>query len=272
VLAHAFIRNALLAGSLVALASGLVGYFVVLRGQVFAGDTLSHVAFTGALAAAAAGIDVRIGLFIATIAVAFGLAALGRRAQADDVTIGIVFAFVLGMGVFFLDRFNASASGSNGLIASRTLFGSIFGLSGGDARLAAVIGAGVILAMLFIARPLLYATLDPRVALAHGAPVGLLGVVFLALLGVEAAEATQAVGALLMLGLLAAPAGAAYRLTARPYVAMVLSSGIALGSVWAGIALSYAVPSLPPSSAIVAFACGAQLVATVATAITARVS
>src|SRR5262249_31092927 len=78
--------DALLAGSCIAVASGLIGWFLVLRGQVFAGDALSHVAFTGALAAAAAGLDLRAGLFAATVAVALLLAALGERARADDVT------------------------------------------------------------------------------------------------------------------------------------------------------------------------------------------
>ena len=54
-------RNALLAGTFIALACGISGWFVVLRGQVFAGDALSHVAFPGALAAAAAGVDERVG-------------------------------------------------------------------------------------------------------------------------------------------------------------------------------------------------------------------
>ena len=86
--AHEFMRNAFLAGTFVALVCGLIGYFVVLRSQVFAGDALSHVAFTGALAAAAAGIDVRVGLFAATLLVAGGMGALGERARADDVVIG----------------------------------------------------------------------------------------------------------------------------------------------------------------------------------------
>src|SRR5207248_8106420 len=77
---HEFMRLALLAGTPVALACGLLGYFVVLRSQVFAGDALSHVAFTGALAAAAAGVDVRTGLFIATLAVAAAVRGLGARA------------------------------------------------------------------------------------------------------------------------------------------------------------------------------------------------
>ena len=65
--AHEFIRNAYLAGTFIALAGGLVGWFVVLRGQVFAGDALSHVAFVGAIAAAVVGIDARVGLFALTL-------------------------------------------------------------------------------------------------------------------------------------------------------------------------------------------------------------
>jgi zinc/manganese transport system permease protein len=260
-LAHEFVRNALLAGSLIALASGLIGYFVVLRGQVFAGDTLSHVAFTGALAAAAAGLDLRIGLFLATVLVALLLGALGTRAQADDVTIGVVLVWLLGLGVLFLDLFNSGGSGGNGNIAARALFGSIFGLSGADARLAALLAVASIAVLLAIARPLLFCSLDPRAALAQGVPVRALGLIFLVLLGIDAGEATQAVGALLLLGLLAAPAGAAHQLSANPYLALALSAGIALLCTWAGILLSYEIPSLPPSSAIVSLAALAFLAA-----------
>jgi zinc/manganese transport system permease protein len=256
-----FVRNALLAGSLIALASGLLGYFIVLRAQVFAGDALSHVAFTGALAAAAVGVDLRVGLFAATLAVALLFAALGERARADDVTIGVVFAWILGLGVLFLDLFNASSSGGSGIIGARTLFGSIFGLSTAEATLAAAIAVGLIAVTLAIARPLLFASLDPGVAIARGVPARLLGSVFLVLVAADAAEATQAVGALLLLGLLAAPAGAAHRLTASPYAGMALSAGLALASVWIGIALSYRIAPLPPSSAIVLVAGGFYLFA-----------
>jgi zinc/manganese transport system permease protein len=254
VFAHEFIRNALLAGTPIAFASGAVGYFVVLRSQVFAGDVLSHVAFTGALAAAAAGIDLRLGLFAATILVAALLGALGERGRADDVLIGVVFVWVLGLGVFFLDLFNRSANGGNGTIAARTLFGSIFSLSTNQARLAALIGLAVVAALFTISRPLLYATIDPQVAAARGIPVAALGVVFLVLLGVDAAEATQAVGALLLLGLIAAPAGAAHKLTARPYLALALSCLFALVSIWLGILAAYLISSLPPSTAILGVA------------------
>jgi zinc/manganese transport system permease protein len=253
-LAHEFFRNALLAGTLIALACGLVGYFVVLRAQVFAGDALSHVAFTGALGAAAAGIDTRIGLFAATIGVAIVLGGIGQRAAADDVTIGIVFAWVLGLGVFFLAIFSTGSGGGNGLLGARELFGSIFGLSAADARIAALIAAGISASVLAIARPLLFASVDAGVASARNVPVRALGMAFLVLVGATAAEATQAVGALLLLGLLAAPAGAAQRLTANPYLALGLSAAIAVAAMWLGLAISYAIPSLPPSTAVIGIA------------------
>ena len=87
----------------------------------------------------------------------------------------------------------------------------------------------------------------------------MLGLLFLALVGVVAAQATQAVGALLLLGLLAAPAGAAHRLTARPYRGMLVSAAFAVGSVWLGLA--YAFPTLPPSTMIVSVAVGIYLLA-----------
>ncbi|MCA1835142.1 MAG: metal ABC transporter permease [Actinobacteria bacterium] len=124
-----FIRQALLAGTPIALLSGLAGYFVVLRGQVFAGDMLSHVAYAGALAALAAGIDPRLGLFASTIAVALGIALLAGKGTADDVIIGNAMAWVLGVGVFFLAFYTTYRSTGNSTANVTVLFGSIFGTS-----------------------------------------------------------------------------------------------------------------------------------------------
>jgi len=256
-----FMQHALLAGAAIAAACGLAGFFLVLRAQVFTGDALSHVAFTGALAALAAGIDMRLGLFMATIAVAVGIGVLGRLGRADDVVIGNVFAWILGLGVFFLTLFTTSRSSSNGTAGISVLFGSIFGLSGSQAATAAGIGAGIAAAVLAMARPLLFASLDEAVAAARGIPVRVLGVVFLALVGAAAAEATQAVGALLLLGLLAAPAATVLLLTDRPYRGLVISAGLAVIEMWAGLALSYAAPAMPPSFAIIAVATAAYLAA-----------
>ena len=252
--APTFMENAFLAGSFIALAGGLTGYFLVLRAQVFAGDALSHVAFTGGLAAVAFTVDVRVGLFAATILAAIAMGALGEHARADDVVIGSFFAWILGLGVLFLSIFTTNQSATNATAGVRVLFGSIFGLSTSDAQLAAVIAGAVGVITLLIARPLLFTTLDLDVARAKGVPIRLLGIGFLALFATEAAEATQAVGALLLLALVAAPAGAAQLLTSRPYRGLALSAAIALASMWAGLALAYEVPSLPPSFAITTIA------------------
>lgn len=255
ILAHPFMRHAFLAGVPVAALTGLLGYFMVLRKQVFVGDALSHVAFSGAVGALAFGIDPRLGLFTATVLVAAVLGVLGRRGQADDVVVGTVFAWVLGLGVLALSIYSTSASAAtNGAAGVTVLFGSIFGLSAGQAVVAALVAGGLLLVALGMVRPLLFASLDDAVAAARGVPVKALGIGFLVLVGAISAEATQAVGALLLLGLLAAPAGAALRLTDRPYVAMGLASLLSVLAMVLGLIASYLVPALPPSFGIIAVA------------------
>jgi zinc/manganese transport system permease protein len=261
---HPFIQYAFLAGTAVAVAAGLVGYFLVLRAQVFTADALSHSAFTGALAALAAGLDARVGLFAVTVAVAIGMGALGRRARPDDVVIGGVFAWVLGLGVLFLTIYTTTRSAGNGSATVSVLFGSIFGLSASRAAVTAIVAVAAGLAMLAAARPLLFASLDEAVAAARGVPVRLLGYGFLVAVAVTTAESTQVVGALLILGLLTTPAAAAIRLTARPYRALALSVVIAVASVWAGLTASYLIPKLPPSFAILAVATATYAAAAIA--------
>jgi zinc/manganese transport system permease protein len=150
------------------------------------------------------------------------------------------------------------------------LFGSVFGLSQGHAVLAAAVSAGIVAALALIARPLLFATIDEAVARARGVPVTALGLAFLALAGVTAAEATQVVGALLLLGLIAAPAGVALRLTTRPNRAMWLSAALSVAAMWLGLTLSYAYPKLPPSLAVIAAASAVYLAATLRAQAAAR--
>ena len=269
-LSQPFMQHALLAGTSVALLAGLVGYFVVLRSQVFAGDALSHVAYTGALAALAVGVDLRLGLFTATIVVAVLLGALGGRGVADDVVIGTTFSWVLGVGVLCLSIVTTHRAEGNSTASATVLFGSVFGISARDARTAALIAVGLIVVLGLLARPLLFASLDPSVAAARGVPVRLLGPAFLAVVGATAAEATQVVGALLLFGLLAAPAATAQRLATRPWHALALSAGLAVASTWTGLTIAYAAPSLPPSFAILAVATGLYVATLVVTSAPGR--
>jgi len=253
-LSHPFMVHALVAGTAVAVVAGPLGYLLVLRGQVFAADALSHVTFTGALAALVAGLDLRLGLLGAGLAGALGLGLLGRRGRPDDVVIGAVFVFVLGLGVLFLSLYSRGRSGAGGTAGVGVLFGSVLGLDAGQATVTAVLAGAVLLALAVVGRPLLFATVDEAVAQARGVPVRLLGVAFLGLVGTTAAQASQVVGALLILGLLAAPGGAAARCSARPAVAVPLAAAIAVGSVWVGLGASYALPSMPPSFSVIATA------------------
>jgi zinc/manganese transport system permease protein len=265
-LGQPFLRYAFVAGTAIALASGLAGYFVVLRSQVFTGDALSHVAFTGALAALVAGVNLLFGLYAACVVIAVAMAALGVRGRADDTVIGSVFAWILGLGALLLSIYTASARGASGTSGVSVLFGTIFGLSPGQAVTNSLVCLGVSAAVLVMARPLLFASIDETVARALGVPARWLGLAFLGLVGVTAAAASQAVGALLLLGLLAAPAGAAQRLTARPYRAMWLSAVIAIGSVWGGLSIAYAAPKVPPSFGILAVSTASYLLAFALTA------
>ena len=249
-LGQPFIQHALLAGTSIALLSGLVGYFVVLRGQVFAGDALSHVAYAGALAALAAGVDLRFGLFAATVVVGAALGVLGGRRSADDVVIGTTFAWVLGLGVLFLALYTRRAASADSTANVNVLFGSILGISASQAATAAAIAAGLVLVLLAVARPLLFASLDPDVAAARGVPVRILGPAFLAIVGATAAEASQAIGALLLFGLLAAPPAAAQRLTSRPWAGFALSGALSVTCLWIGVCVTYAAPALPASFTI----------------------
>jgi zinc/manganese transport system permease protein len=251
---HEFVRNAYLAGTFVAIACGCVGWLVVLRGQLFAGDALSHVAFVGAIGAAVVGVDERVGLFVVTMAVAMAIALLGRRGEGDDAVIGTVFAWILGIGILLITMLATSSGGGTGITTANALFGFIYSLTAGQAVFAAAVGVTVAAVVLAGLRPLLLATLDPEVARVRGLPVNLLGAVVLAALAIVTAEGTQIVGALLVLGLLAAPAGAAHRLTVNPYKGLVLSAALALAAMWGGLALSYAIASLPASSAIIGVA------------------
>ncbi|RDI61326.1 metal ABC transporter permease [Nocardia pseudobrasiliensis] len=258
---HPFIAHAFLAGTAVAVLCGLAGYFLVQRGEVFAGDALGHVAYTGAMAALAAGMNLRLGLFVAAIVAGAALGLGGIRGGTDDVAIGSFFSWTLGLGVLFLTYYTTHRSTGNGAANANILFGSIFGINAAAASIAAVIAAVTIGVLLVISRPLLFATIDPAVARATGVPARVLGAVFLAIVGTTVAEATPLVGSVVVLGLLAAPAAAAARLTDRPWTAFWLSAALSTLAVWAGIVLSYEIPAAPASFTIIAVAASGYLAA-----------
>jgi zinc/manganese transport system permease protein len=240
ILHFAFMRQAVLAGTTLSVVAGLVGYFVVLRHQAFAGESLSDVAFTGALGGAALGVNPLVSLLATTIVVALAMGGFGERLRGRDVAIGTVLAWVLGLGVLFLSLFTAHVSGTGtGFSGVTVLFGNLLGISASQTRIIALISGLVILVLALIARPLLFASLDPDVAAARGVPVRILGLSFMVVLAVTVSAATLAVGALLVFALLLLPAAIAQQVTSRPYAALALAVGLAVTFTWLGIATGF---------------------------------
>ncbi|MBV9689989.1 MAG: metal ABC transporter permease [Ktedonobacteraceae bacterium] len=239
-LRYDFMRQALVGGTILSIVAGLVGYFVVLRHQAFAGESLSDVAFAGALGGAALGINPFVSLIVTTVVVALAMGGFGERLRGRDVAIGTVLAWMLGLGVFFLSLFTAHVSGrGTGFSGVTVLFGNILGISTEQIGTIALISGLAVLTLLLISRPLLFASLDPDVAAARGVPVRVLGLGFMVLLAVTVSEATLAVGALLVFALLLLPAAIAHQIVSRPFVALALAAALAVAFTWLGIAIGF---------------------------------
>jgi len=261
-LAYDFMRNAFIAGGCIAAASGLVGYFVVLRNQVFTTDALGHVAFTGGMGGLLIGVNLLVGVFGSCIAVALAIGSLGGRGRGRDVAIGTVFAWVLGLGLLFLSIFTSSHSASAGNTGISVLFGSILGMQPAQALIASGAGLLTCIALLVIARPLLFVSLDPEVATSRGVPIRVLTALFLILVAITVAESVQAVGALLVFALMVTPAAVAQNLTSSPYAGMALSAAVAVLAVWLGLTLAFYI-AYPVSFFITALAFGFFIVSLV---------
>lgn len=261
-LAYDFMRNAFIAGGCIAAAAGLVGYFVVLRNQVFTTDALGHVAFTGGMGGLLIGLNLLAGVFGSCIAVALAIGSLGGRGRGRDVAIGTVFAWVLGLGLLFLSIFTSSHSASAGNTGISVLFGSILGMQPAQALIASGAGLLTCIALLVIARPLLFVSLDPEVATSRGVPIRVLTALFLILVAITVAESVQAVGALLVFALMVTPAAVAQNLTTSPYAGMALSAAVAVLAVWLGLTLAFYI-AYPASFFITALAFGFFIVSLV---------
>jgi zinc/manganese transport system permease protein len=240
-----FMRNALIGGSLVAIAAGLLGYFVVVRSNAFAAHALAHIGFPGATGAILVGAPVTLGLAVFCVGGGLLIGLLGRRVADREVATGTVLAFATGLGVLF-----ASLASANASTTTSVLFGNLLAVSDDELVVFALFTAAVALVLALIGRPLVFASVDPAVAEARGVPVRALGVAFVVLLALTITMAVQVVGTLLLFGLVVTPAATALRLTARPGRVAAIAVSIALLSVWVGLVLA-AMVDLPPSFFVV---------------------
>jgi zinc/manganese transport system permease protein len=233
-LEYGFMQHAFYAAAVVAIVAACAGYFLVLRGQTFAGHALAHVGFAGATGAVLVGISPLWGFLASAVSGGVGMGLLGERLEGRDVAIGIILALSLGLGLLFLHFFTAYAAQATAL-----LFGNLLGVDTGTLDDLALLAVVSLLGLAVISRPLLFASLQPELAEAKGVPLRRVSVLFLAIVAVATAECAQIVGVLLVFALMVAPAAAAQRLTSRIGPGVLLAVALALVDAWGGLALAY---------------------------------
>ncbi len=240
-LSFAFMVNALLAGTIVAVLAATVGWYVVLRRQSFSGHTLSVMAFPGATGAALIGLPTTLGYYLACGAAALAMAGRPRprhpAGSGDTAVVGTVQAAGLAAGYLFLSLGHAVLGGPETL-----LFGTVLGVTRTQVLVLLAIAVVVVALLALIARPLLLASLDAEVADARGVPVRVLDAAFLLLLGATVAATSQITGALLVFALLVAPPATAQLVTMRPGPSLAISIAAAVLVTWLGLGVAYFSP------------------------------
>jgi zinc/manganese transport system permease protein len=229
-----FMRTAFAAAGIVAILSGIVGFFLVLRGQTFAGHALSHVGFTGATGAVLFGLPPLAGLVGFTLVAGFFMGFLGEKLSERDVAIGMMLSLALGLGLLFLHFFTSYASQ-----AAALLFGNVLGVDDRALLSLALLAAVSLIALAAIARPLVFASLQSELAEAKGVPLRLVSTGFLMIVAIAVSECAQIVGVLLVFTLMVGPAAAALAFTRRLYAAVALSAALALVEAWGGLTLAF---------------------------------
>ncbi|MDN6854524.1 MAG: metal ABC transporter permease [Bifidobacterium crudilactis] len=240
-----FMVNAALAGLCISIAAGMMGYFTIARHSTFAAHALAHIGLPGATGAVLLGLPVSVGLGVFALCGALVIGARGKRATQREIATGTVLAFATGLGLFFA-RLSTSASQQMQSI----LFGSILTITTGQIVGFLLFDIVLLLVVTIVYRPLLFSSLDEQVAQAKGVNIGVMNVIFMAMMAGVITIAVPAVGTLLIFALVITPAATANILAASPFHAMLLAGGICLLSIWGGLVLAAMFPT-PPSFMIV---------------------
>jgi zinc/manganese transport system permease protein len=240
------VHVALLAGGVVAIVSGIVGTFTVMRGQSYAGHALGDISTTGGSASFLIGISPLWG-FAGTSVVAAGVMDMigVRRPRGRDLATGIVRGAGLGLAALFLywDTTRTSTTGAPITI----LFGSIFTIDSSMIPAIAVFSLVAVGIVAVLYRPLLLSSVSTDLAMVRGVPVRVAGALCLAAIALAVSLSAMTIGAILSTALLVGPAAAALRLTSRPGLVLAWSAVIGVAATWLGVLLAYDSYYWPPS-------------------------
>ncbi len=233
-------------GALVAVVTGVVGVFTVVRGQSFAGEAFGDLGTTGGSGAYLLGVGPLWGFVVGNVVAAGAMELIGiQRARGRDLATGIVLGAGLGLAALFLYLGTTSTDTTGAAVT--ILFGSVFAIASSTIPLVLLLSFLVLAITLSLFRPLLLSSLSAEMASARGIPVRLVGALYLLALALAAALAAITIGAILSTALLIGPAAAALRLTRRPLGALLGAALIGVASVWLGIVLAYDSYSWPPA-------------------------
>jgi ABC-type Mn2+/Zn2+ transport system permease subunit len=240
-----FIRTGALAAAMVGVMCGVVGCYVVMRGMALMADSLAHgvlpgIAIAFALTVGASGSDpnqlaITIGAFAAGLVTAGATSLILRRSRLrEDTAAGVVFVFMLALGVAIVSRVQGYTVDLNAF-----LFGDVLGVESGEVVTTAILTAAVLAIVAVLYRPFLLLSFDRKRAAALGVPVDALHTVMLVVLALAVVVGFRIVGALLVLGLLIAPPAAAALLTRRLPAMMATAAAIAAASGPLGLLVSW---------------------------------
>ncbi|WP_304459722.1 metal ABC transporter permease, partial [Alicyclobacillus sendaiensis] len=236
-LASAPVQHALVAGCEIAFLSGLVGAFVILRGQSFAGHVLTDVGTTGGAGAYLIGMNGWFGLLSFGVVASVGIELLGGRTRGErDLATGVILSLALGFGALFL-YLDAQLAHANASMA--VLFGSLFTLDPSLVPWISAAAALCALALLAMWRPLALASVNPDLARVRGVPVRAMSIAFMVVLAVAVETDALVAGSLLATALIVGPAATAARFTKNTLVAGVVAGLLGALTVAASVFLSY---------------------------------
>jgi ABC-type Mn2+/Zn2+ transport system permease subunit len=230
-----FMQRALLGGLIAVVATSVVGTWVVLRGLSFLGDALAHGVIPGIALAVLWGFSPIIGAFVAAIIMSGLVTAVSARTIVrEDTAIGLLFVGMLALGIVIVSRARAFTTEVTSL-----LFGDVLGVTAADIRTQVVATVVVVAVSVVMYRPFLALTFNRAKAETLGMRPGVAQSVLLALVALSIVASFQAVGTLLVFGLLVGPPATATLLVKRVPTIMFTAIGFGSLAVVLGLAISF---------------------------------
>jgi zinc/manganese transport system permease protein len=240
------VRIGISVGAVVAVVTGVVGVFTVIRGQAFAGEALGDIGTTGGAGAFLAGIGLMSGFLVMDVIAAAAMELIGiQRPRGRDLATGIVLGASIGLAALFLYLDSTLHNTTDATVT--VLFGSVFAIPSSTVPLIVVLAVLALALMAALYRPLLLSSVSAEMAAARGIPVRRIGALYLLGLALATALAAITIGTILSTALLIGPAATALRLTKRPLYTMLAAAGIGVSAMWLGIVLAYDSYDWPPT-------------------------